>query len=289
MASTYKELRKDINQRKRELADIEKCLKEGENLEKDIDKNAYYIENLLRKAEQRLAQIKELKDLKETLQKTEAFVAERKKILEQPKHNLRIYLGAELDRRFGEKGWKVEGNLPDLRVGLLTLEFLLSQGQVKIWYGPKIELLGRSNLVIDDMIDAVTKIYKDLEDASFKDEEAFLKLLFEAYGHLIKKEGLDFESNISIIEWLREIAWLKQGKKFLMDPRREHFHSYGRTQLSYDLSCLKHREYGPHELRLIVASREQTKTKDDNLWIPGHVKCDGTHFASVCFRKRVFD
>ena len=285
MAFTYQELRKKINQSKRELAEIEKYLKEGESLEKDIDKNAYQIEDRLKKIEEKLSKLKELEELRENLKEIKEFADERKKPLEYPKQKLRNYLGAELDRRFREMGRHIEGNLPELKVELLTLEFLLSQSQVKIWYGPKIELLGRSKLIVDDITNSVIKIYKDLESTGFKDEQAFLKLLFDAYSNLIKKEGLDLGANVSIIHWLGEIAWHKQEKKFLADPRREHFKNYSRTQLSFDLSCLKQREYGPYQFRLGIASREQTKKKEDNLWIPTNRKGDGTHFSSVCWKK----
>lgn len=285
MASTYQELCKIINQNKRELGEIEKFLKEGENLEKDIDKNAYQIEDRLKKVEEKLGKLKELEELRDNLKEIKEFVGERKKPLEHPKQKLKNYLGAELDRRFREMGRHIEGNLPELRVELLTLEFLLSQSQVKIWYGPKIELLERSKLIVDDIANAVTNIYKAFDKAGFEDEQSFLKLLFEAYSNLIKKEGLDLGANVSVIHWLGEIAWLKQDKKFLADPRREHFKNYNRTQLSYDLSCLKQREYDSYQLRLGIASREQTKKKKDNLWIPTNQKGDGTHFSSICFRK----
>lgn len=287
MTYTYQELRKKIDQSRRDLAEIEKYLNEGESLEKDLDKNVFQVEDRLKKIEQKLVKLKGMEDLREYLKKIQEFVMERKKMLEHPKHKLKMYLGAELDRRFGGKGWYIEGNFPELRLGLLSLEFLLSHDQVRIWYGPKIELLARSKLIADDIADTAGKIYEDLEKASFEDEETFLKLLFDIYGGIIKRDGLEFGANVSIIYWLSEIAWRKQDKKFLADPRKELFRSYGRTQLSYDLFRLKHRECGSYELRLGVASREQTKKKDDNLWIPRSIKGDGTHFALVCFHKRI--
>ncbi|MGA1863424.1 MAG: hypothetical protein ACMUHX_00015 [bacterium] len=287
MKYTYQELRKKIDQSRKDLAEIEKCLREGEGLEKDLDKNVFQIEDRLKRVEQKVEKLKELEDLREDLKKVKEFVVEKKKILEQPKHKLKMYLGAELDRRFGDKGWHIEGNFPELRLGLLTLEFLLSQDQVRIWYGPKIELLSRSKLVADDISNIAGKIYEDLENESFKDGEAFLKLIFDVYGWILKKEGLDFGANVSIIYLLSEIAWRKQDEKFFSDPRKEHFRSYSRTQLSYDLFRLKQRECEGYELRLGVASREQTKNKDDNLWIPRSLKGDGTHFAFVCFHKHI--
>ncbi|MGA1839258.1 MAG: hypothetical protein ACMUIU_01425 [bacterium] len=287
MNYTYQEFRKKIDQNRKDLAEIEKCLKEGEALEKDLDKNVFQIEDRLKRIEQKLEKLNELEELRGDLKRVKEFVIEKKKILEQPKHRLKMYLGAELDRRFGDKGWHIEGNFPELRLGLLTLEFLLSHDQVRIWYGPKIEILSRSKLVADDITNTSEKIYEDLENESFKDEEVFLKLLFDVYGWIIKKEVLEFGANVSIIYLLSEIAWQKQDKKFLSDPRKELFRTYSRTQLSYDLFRLKQREYGGYELRLGVASREQTKKKDDNLWIPRSLKGDGTHFAFVCFHKHI--
>ncbi|MGA1796376.1 MAG: hypothetical protein ACMUIL_11015 [bacterium] len=286
MGSTYQELRKKLNQGRRDLAQLEKYLKEGETLERDIEKNAYLVEERLGKIEERLAQFEDLKDLREDLQRVREFVEEKKRLLDPAKQTLRNYLGAELDRRFREQGWQISGNVPELRVGLLTLEFLLTQGQVRIWFGPRIELLGKARLSVDSITDTVTTLYKDLEGASFKDEEEFLRLLFDAYGRCIIREGLAPGATLPIIRWLGEIAWQKQGTKFLADPRREHFTSYGRVQLSYDLFRTKRRQYNDHELRLGIASREQTKRMEENLWVPQSPRGDGTHFASVCFISR---
>lgn len=286
MTSNYQELSKKINKAKRELGEIEKNLKESESLEKDLDKNAFQIEEKLKRVEEVLSKLKVLEELQANLITVKEFVEERKKLLDAPKHKLRIYLGAELQRRLQEKGWRVEGNLPELKVGLLTLEFLLSRGQVRIWYGPRIEQLGQVKLVIDEVVNSVIKTFQALETSSFKDEHAFLKLLFEAYLSLIKKDGLEMSTNISVVRWLGEIAWSKQDRDFLCDPRREYFKSYSRTQLSYDLSRLTRREFESNELRLVVASREQTKKRDDNLWIPTSPRGEGTHFSEIGFRPR---
>ncbi|MGA1876358.1 MAG: hypothetical protein ACMUIA_12190, partial [bacterium] len=223
MAVTYQDLRKKINLGKRELGEIEKYLKEGEALEKEIEKNAYQVEDKLRKIELRIARLKELEDLHASLANLKEFIRDRQKLLEQPKQRLKLYLGSELDRAFKEKGWPVQGNLPELKVGLLTLEFLLSEGQVKIWYGPKIELMDRTELVIDGIVNMVTAIFEGFDKASFQDEEDFLKLLFDSYHALIKRDGQESGTGIPIISWLGEIAWSKQDRKFLADPRREHF------------------------------------------------------------------
>jgi len=286
MASTYQELRKRLNQGRRELAQLEKYLKEAEGLERDIEKNAYLMEERFVKIDERLAQLRDLKELREDLQRTHDFVEEKKRLLDPAKQRLRNYLGAELDRRFREQGWQIAGNVPELRVGLFTLDFLLTQGQVRIWYGPRIETLGKARLSIDAITDTVTVLHKEMEGASFGEEDEFLKLLFDAYGRCITREGLGHGATVPIIRWLGEIAWQKQDKKFLADPRREHFKSYGRTQLSYDLFRLKGRQYSAYELHLGIASREQTKRTEENLWVPQSPRGDGTHFASVCFLSR---
>ena len=285
MAYTYEELRKKISQSKKDFAEIEKYLKEGETLEKDIEKNAYQVEARLKGIEGKLSQLKELAELQENLKNIKIFLDEKKSLLEQPKVRLKNYFGAELDRKFKEKGWSLSGKIPELKVGALLLEFLLSKDMVKIWYGPKTDLLGRANLTTDETADTVTKIQQEIDEASFKDEEPYLKLLFEAYKGIIKRAELDFGTNVPINQWLGEIAWHKQGPKFLSNPTKDHFKGYSRTQLSYDLSRLKQHQFEAHQMRLVIASREQTKKKEDSLWIPNSSRGEGTHYSAVSFRK----
>ena len=69
MTYTYQELHKKIEKSRRDLAEIVKYLKEGESLEKDLDKNVFQVEDRLKKIEHNLAKLKGLEDLREDLKK----------------------------------------------------------------------------------------------------------------------------------------------------------------------------------------------------------------------------
>jgi len=82
---------------------------------------------------------------------------------------------------------------------------------------------------------------------------------------------------------MQEMSFLKQKRSFRIDPKKENFTSYGRVKFSYDLAKLKTRRFGDKELRLVVASLEQTKKEETSLWVPKIPQGDGTHYASVVF------
>lgn len=279
-------MKKKVIAYKKGFSEIDKYLKEGETLERDIEKNVYQVEDRLNKIVLNMGHLNDIEAFTSVITDLKDFIKKKSEQLEEPKHKLRLYIGSELARRLNERGFKVLGKLPELKVGILTLEFLLSQSKVKIWYGPRIEMLKQCELALDDIVKTVLAVYEELNTERFKDEDAFLGLLFEAYRTLIRKEGKEIGANMPIIVWLSEIAWQKQDKRFINDPRREHFKGYGRTQFSYDLFQLKSREYRNLEIKLVIASREQTKHKEDNLWIPYNPRGEGTHFAYVCFRER---
>ena len=108
-----------------------------------------------------------------------------------------------------------------------------------------------------------------------------------SYSSALMREGRRDEdeqpSAVPIIGVMQEMAFLKQKRSFRTDPTREHFTSYGRVKFSYDLARLKTRRLGGKELRLGVASMQQTKSEKTSLWVPKLLHGNGTHYASVLF------
>jgi len=283
---SQQELLKGVQQLRAKITEIEKYLREIGQLEKDLEMNAYQIDDRLKKIENRISYLLDDPGLRNNMAYLRQYLQEKREVIGPSKIRLRTYLGAELEREFKDQGWSLEGNLPELRLSLLTLEFLFEKGEVRIWYGPKIEPLGYSKLSLRELVNRIRQTFKDLEEKSFQEEGEFLGLLLQAYKNYISKGGQEFGTPIPIIDWLSEITWIKQDRRFFHDPKKEYFREYGRVQLSYDLYRLKTREYGPFELRLGIASREQTKKRGDNLWIPNNRRGEGTHFAYVSFKKR---
>ena len=135
--------------------------------------------------------------------------------------------------------------------------------------------------------EAVISLVKELNDPSLDDEQ-FIKELYMAYTRaFVRGEGRKDEGEqlpaVPIGVVMQEIAFLKQKRSFRIDPKKENFTSYGRVKFSYDLARLKTRRCGEKELRLVIASMEQTKKEETSLWVPKIPQGDGTHYAFVVF------
>ena len=187
-------------------------------------------------------------------------------------------------------GLEIIGNFPELRCWILTLLFSFEKGgSVKIYYGPKISLLKKVPVEAGKIAEAVIFLVKELND-HLLDDEQFIKELYVSYSRaLVREEEGKVKGNqpsgVPIGGVMQQMSFLKQKRSFCIDPKKENFTSYGRVKFSYDLARLKTRRFGDKELRLVVASLEQTKKAETSLWVPKIPQGDGTHYASVVFVK----
>jgi hypothetical protein len=175
------------------------------------------------------------------------------------------------------------GQLPELRWGLLRLEFRLTgpKREVVIWYGPRVAELARASAAADDIAEAAREARASL-DAAPLDPAAFLAELRAAYEAARARRRAEPGVALPLLEVLREITLARQPAAFRADPIRDHFVSYGRMQFSYDLF-----RAGSHkEVSLGVAAHAQTKRPEDHLWVPTSASGDGTHFATIAIRER---
>jgi hypothetical protein len=190
---------------------------------------------------------------------------------------------SRLQDAFLSQGLKLGGSLPELTLGLLTLKFRFGQkSRVSIYYGPGIEELANLPFDIEKIQAKVQKIVKDLNEPPLN-EERFLADLYKAYERVLSRERKERGFFLSIIEIMQEMAFLRQTKRFLADPRKELFRSYGRVRFSNDLRRLKRRTYKGKELRLVVASMEHTK-QGKSLWVPQDFSLQGVHYSFLTFR-----
>lgn len=178
----------------------------------------------------------------------------------------------------------VTGQLPDLKWGLLRLEFKLGSGkrEVAIWYGPKIAKLASAPPVVAELVAAARQARASL-DASPLDADAFVAEVSRAYEDARRRANALPQAPVPLLQVLRELVIARQPSAFLADPLSENFESrYGRVQFSYDLF-----RAGPRGgLSLGVAAHAQTKRPEDHLWVPTSHGGDGTHFASLAWRKK---
>jgi len=205
---------------------------------------------------------------------------------EEHRHRAGGAVASDLSRRLGEAGLTLSGHFPRLACGVFTIEF--SSGEkptATLWFGPRIDRIGTAPPSAEAIANALLAAYRDLEADEFS-EEAHLETLRDAYGNACRLGGLSDGGAVPIGEVMLQTAILRQRAAFRSDPVRGHFADYGRVRFAFDLGRTTRREIGGHELRLTVASMEQTRRRSGHLWVPrGPRDARGTHYALLAFRQ----
>lgn len=193
----------------------------------------------------------------------------------------RALLAGTVAQILGREGLRVDGNLPTLRAGALTLEFAFgTKGLCTLWLGPRIARLATCPLEASAIATRVVEFDRTLFRGEF-DESAFLADLWQAYRAATHRLGRAEGERVPLTSLLVQMAFLRQKPTFLADPRRELFTPYGRVEFAAELSRLKTRGVAGRELRLDVATMTQTKRPEDHLWVPRGP--DGVRYATASF------
>jgi hypothetical protein len=183
----------------------------------------------------------------------------------------------ELDEALKPGEQSLSGQIPELTCGVFTIAVASAKDQVEIWYGPKQEQLGSCEINAG----ATVKLLKKLEAGLGSGLPAgdVLPLLCRAVRETAGETG-----DKRIVDVLGRMAFLRQAPRFLENPAKENFVSYGRADFSSDLFRL-HRKGGSIELRnhlkLTVATRNHTRSRKDHLWIPDDPSGRGTYFSHI--------
>jgi hypothetical protein len=258
--------------------------KEIEKYSVEPEKSAFVLRERLNTIDNSIKEIEEICDLPSTMRELTAGLSLK---VDEAFRRAKTVVASGLARELGKRDLNLSGNFPQLSCGLLTLEFTFdSGGKVNLYFGPRIEKLRQVPVHIESIAEAIFSTYDSLEGSGF-DEESHLDAVFRAYNHTLHLIGEDMGSAVPLSDVMLQTAILKQSKKFLADPVKSSFSSYGRSQFSYDLSRTSIRTIAGHELHLTVASMEQTKKPGSHLWIPhGPRSLKGTHFSMISFREK---
>lgn len=269
------------------LKEAGSILKECERLRSDLNRNAFVLEAQIDRLGKTLGRLKDLDDLIATV---EGWQKELLKEAGQAQERFKNTVAAELAKLLKPHDLEITGNFPQLKCAMLTLLFSFEKGgSVKIYYGPRVNLLKKVAVSAERIAEAVVSIINDLDDPPL-DDSRFIKELYLSYRQALargkcEKEEREQPSAVPIGIAMQELAFFKQKRSFRIDPKKENFTSYGRVKFSYDLARLQVRRFEEEELRLVVASMEQTKKGETSLWVPKLPQGDGTHYAFVVFAK----
>ena len=195
---------------------------------------------------------------------------------------------ADLDTAARARSMTLRGRYPEVTIGPLTLRFeLTAKGmRVRLDWGPGIETLETlSRAEPDAVLEAVSKVLGELEGAVLPDEE-FLRLVCKARDLAALRRGREPTPGPQpILDVLAMAALLRQPDRFLRNPVRSAFSTYGQAMFAYQLSRLETRRVDDVELALGIAAREDVKD-GRSLWIPRRLSGEGTHYATLDLRRR---
>lgn len=279
-ANTAGALAKAVKQAGRAAADVAAA----ERLAADVERNAF---TLAGRAEKALTALLALDAFPEALARARQRVEALRAAAENARRRAQATIPALLSEKLAPAGLVLEGTLPELRCGLLTLRFRpeAKKPVVEIFYGPGVARLKALPVDVDVVAKAVADTHRELAAAPL-DETAFLRALRAAYRMVFARRGEPDDGRPAALpDVMAEYAFARQSAHFRSDPVREAFESYGRVRFSFDLFRLLKRELDGETLRLGVASREQTRRPEHHLWVPTDLRGHGTHFADLAFRR----
>ncbi len=271
-----KQILEDFNTFKKNISSAAKVLKEIFNLEQNRIQNLPKLRTRLAKLDKIIKQSGQSIDQREVLFK---WAEQYKQDLLNSEEEVKKQFGIELEQELRKTGLSLSGQYPELKSSLFTIELFFDKGQVTLWYGPKQEQLNRCRLSSTEVVSTIEKIRKQL--GSHLDNDVFLNKLHESYS---RAAGTKQGESIPITTVLAELAFLLQSQQFRSDPRQNNYKGYSRADFSYDLFRI--RQAVNKNLHLTVATRANTRRRQDFLWIPDDESGKGTTYSHLQFREK---
>lgn len=252
-----------------------KLLTEISRLEQQREQNLPKLKKRLIKLDEAIKQFYQYKNLNEGVL---SWINSYKQELTNSEEQIKNRFGIELEQEFKKIGLSVSGQYPELKAGLFTIELFFDKGLVTLWYGPKQERLAQCRLLSHEIASNVEKFRQQV--GSHLDNEAFLKKLRDAY---FRADDTKHGEPLPITDVLAEVAFLLQSQQFWSDPRQDNYKGYSRADFSYDLFLA--RQSLNKNLHLTVATRANTRRRQDFLWIPDDESGKGTAYSHLQFKE----
>jgi hypothetical protein len=274
------DLLKNIDKYSLQVKNVQIALRNIAKLEPDPNKRLIVLEKEIKKIEKFLSEHQTYEEIPASLS---TFLEEVTKEKDMIDRSIKMQFGSQLNTLLQEKGFKLEGNYPVYHASLFTIkvDFLLKK--VEIFFGPEFESLAKCKTIPDDVAKALIEEYEKITQRSLNDE-GYLDQLLEAYRIALLQLKLPFGNEIPISELNSALTFILQPKKYRQNPKKATYTEYDRVLLSFDLSRLKSRRTENYELKLISATRAQTRNRYDFIWIPnGTSSMEGEVISGVKF------
>jgi len=277
----------DINEIKKSATRFKVFADELVRLDKLVKKggyNPFLVSADLRKLEGKVPDISVISGL---IPGGVEFMAEMKARLDRQQAAQKMAIINELANGLAGQGLKVSGQLPMLMAGPFNLLFDFgAKAYVKVFLGNKAYLLGKTDLDVAKITDLVLKRYNDLFTRDF-DAAGFVNDLWHVYRKILRIENDDPGRRVKISRMMYEYVMFRQGRAFLVDPRRENFKPIERVEFACMLSrAVSNRRIGHWEMRMDVAAMGDTKDPLNHIWVPQGRRGQGVNYTTMRFVRR---
>ena len=210
-----------------------------------------------------------------TLKELLESLAEYQKEIEALAKKTETDFGSTLEKELQIIGHSLSGHYPLLSAGLFRIEVDFRSWSIKLWYGPKQELLDRCPISAQEVTRRLEILKPQL--GSNLEESAFSQTLFSAYSRVLNNNLGEPAPIIKVLNAFAEaINETKQAKQY----SKGKVPIYNRQDFSYDLFRLRGANLG---LKLVVATKAFSKRRQDFLWIPSDESGNGSIYSHLKF------
>lgn len=170
----------------------------------------------------------------------------------------------------------------ELRVPPFSIEVDHGKGRARLSFArqPLAECPARAEAVLDAYRTTLAGLETPL------DPVAFFETCWTAYRSALAAQGKRLTERVELLDFLPHLALELQGKRFRVDPRKEHFQDYPRARFAYDVLRLRRAaalEQGGRRIQFGVATGTSATQKDRVLYLEDE-EGRGEYKLTVFFR-----
>ena len=214
------------------------------------------------------------------------LIPELSQELELAQRALGDEFGAKLRDALAAQGIAIGSRAPKFVIGRFELEANFAKRFITLRYGNDI-VVPRAPITVEAALKAYQNAAKSIIGRN-QDGKAWIAQFYDAYQRARRKLDIN-GARVNIVDCYIELAILRQGRAFSVEPSKRTFSDYSRAQFIYDFY-----EYANHQ-RLahngqVIKAHSATKSQTDNLaksmWmVEGDTPYDGRYMADVEFEK----
>ncbi|MBR58488.1 MAG: hypothetical protein CMH54_10765 [Myxococcales bacterium] len=278
--AAFGDVTRRVGRLQRELAKMHTALSDLERKSRDLDKNAFLVRGeaaaLTQKATRLMEEVSSIAELPTALAALSGQA-------EEASRRLKDRLGLAVASAVEALGLPVSGRFPELSVGPFVITFRAEVAQAELALGKGGPVLDKVAMDADKVGEALRKHYAELFDGEFA-REHFLNLVRQALQRANRIAERSPEAPVPVSEFLLELNVVHQKDAFASNPTRAGFQPYTRLMASTHLFRARPLSGEGFEIRLVVATREQTRKKGDHIYVPTDLRGHGTHFGALALK-----